>query len=82
MLKIKAIYDNPNSFDRYSVYVDEKQPNGLYDCLGLSSEPTAYNGFSQWTSGMLGKHNGKKVSFNSLPENIQEHIKFRLSNDI
>ena len=78
-IKIKAVYDNGGkTFDRYSIYIDEKERSGLYSVLGCSSNPTSPQGFSQFSSGMLGPHNGKRIAFSDLPKNVQKHVLFRL----
>jgi hypothetical protein len=80
---IKAVYDNGGkTFDRYSIYTDqaERSRDGkrFYAVLGCSDNPTHPQGFSQWSSGMLGSHNGKKISFSDLPKNVQDHVRRRL----
>lgn len=77
--QIKAVYDNKGkTLDRYIVYLKTIE-NGLYVCLGMSSNPTHPLGFSQFSTGQLGKHNGKKINFSDLPANIQAHIIDRLN---
>lgn len=78
-MKILAIYDNQGkSFDRYSVYFDaiEKEVFNakLYLCLAMSENPYSPLGFCQHTSGQIGRHNGKKISFEQLPIDCQKEI--------
>jgi hypothetical protein len=82
MIEIKSIWDNGGeTVDRYTVVVDSLHTGraGLFDALGLSSNPTSPQGFSQWTCAQEGEHLGKKVDFDDLPGHIQEHIIERLS---
>ena len=79
-MKIKAVYDNPEFNDRYSVYFGPKNKvNGLTDCLGLSDNPTHPQGFSQFCMGEPGPHNGQKINFSDLPAKIRAHVRERLS---
>ena len=83
MVKIKAVYDNGGkTFDRYTIYIDQVEAthNGhkMYACLGLSGNPTSPQGFSQWSYGMLGVHNGKKITLADLPKNVREHAMRRI----
>lgn len=83
MTKILAVYDNGGkTMDRYSVYTDDvdhiQYGKKLYMVLGMSNNPNSPQGFSQWSSGTLGAHNGKKIAFSSLPKHIQQHVRSRL----
>lgn len=76
------VYDNGGkTFDRYTVVCDndEYPTHEMCPMLALSSDPTSPQGFSQHTEGHEGRHLGKRVAFESLPENIQRHITYRLS---
>lgn len=83
MPAMKAIYDNGGkTFDRYSIYTNEiesvRDGKKLYAVLGCSDNPTHPQGFSQWSSGMLGPHNGRRITFSQLPKNVQMHVRARL----
>ena len=66
-MKIKAIYDNGGkTFDRFTVYYTAKQGN-YWQGRGMSENPCHPQGFGQWCSGMLGRHNGKRIEFDALP---------------
>lgn len=79
-MEILKIYDNNGeTFDRYTVVVNIKANEQMYECLGLSDNPESPQGFSQWSSCMIGNHLGKEICFDELPKHIQEHIKARLS---
>ena len=74
MIKIIGVYDNEGkTFDRYTIVFNEKE-GIFYNCLGLSFNPDSPQGFSQWSTCQDGNHLGKKVSFESLPINIQNHV--------
>lgn len=76
-MKIIAVYDNGGkTIDRYTIYVNIKHDLGQqYECLAVGTDP---QGFSQWCSGVLGPHNGKKLTFEQLPEHIQKHVQARI----
>lgn len=82
-MRIIAIYDNGGkTLDRYTVVTDQRSGK-WYEMLGLSSNPTDYNGFSQWGNGQYDRttsntHLGRKISFEILDERIQQHIATRV----
>lgn len=81
-MKIIAIYDNGGeTMDRYTIvfntYHDHRKT--LRECLALSSNPSDPQGFSQWSSCQIGKHLGKKLKFEQLPELIQKHVQARIA---
>jgi hypothetical protein len=81
-MKIIACYDNGGkTVDRYTVVFNTKHDvQGKYnECLGLSSNPSDPQGFSQFSGCTLGRHLGKKVAFKDLPENIQKHVEVRIA---
>lgn len=79
-MKILSVWDNGGvTFDRYTVVLDEVNgPNDEKTCLGLSANPNSAQGFSQFCLGVEGNHLGKKIVFESLSEDIQEHILKRI----
>lgn len=76
---ITHIYDQPDMLDRYTLYLDWQATPPYAACLCLSDNPTRPNGFSQFSTGMVGKHNGKKILWSELPDNVQRHAIDRLS---
>lgn len=74
---VKAIYDNGGkTFDRYTVYYNDAGAKpGYYQYVGMSEHPFAPNGFGQHGEGMLGAHNGKKISFATLPQDCKRLVK-------
>jgi len=91
-IRVRKVYDNGGkTLDRYTItfdLFDEKtrkwEPwishQNFLTCLGLSGGEMNYFGFSQFSSCTPGRHLGKLVKFENLPENVQEHIKFRMKN--
>lgn len=79
-MKIKAIYDNQGTtFDRYTVYYDNEGVKlNTWFYIGMSEHPTHPQGFGQHGEGMIGKHNGKKITFKELPKDCQELISYEL----
>ena len=67
-MNIKAIYDNGGeTFDRYTVYYNEKEANDCFAGRGMSDKPFHPQGFGQCITGQLGSHNGKRIQFDALP---------------
>ena len=81
--RVLAIYDHPDFADRYSIYVDEKHDREglLYMVLCLSDNCNQPNGVNMWGSGELGDHNGKKITFEQLPPQVQKCARARLEDD-
>ena len=75
---IKAIYDNGGkTFDRYTVYYGrftESRTVRFYQCRGMSANPYSPQGFCQYSDGCIGRHNGKKISFEDLPKDCQSVV--------
>ena len=82
-MKIIAIYDNPRVADRFTVVLNERRRSAgkwLYTYLGVNECPTDPSyGFSQCGECVLGRHLGKKIKFEDLPEKTQKHVQERLS---
>ncbi len=81
--QVLRMYDAPDYIDRYTVILSRRAyPSyrlGTYSYIALNNSPTHPQGFSQWGEGaMPGKHLGKKIAWGDLPQNVQEHIVFRL----
>ena len=78
-MKIRAIYDlGEKHLDRFTVYYREYNANGYYTARAMSEHPFRPDGFGQMTSGMMGKHNGKRVTFDDLPIDCQKLVKMDL----
>lgn len=80
-MKIHSIYDNGGeTFDRYTVYYKGRgtldyRPQGTFRfCVGMSENPFHPQGYGQHGSGMPGKHNGKRIKFEDLPEQCQKLV--------
>lgn len=80
--KVCRIFDTgPNgAFDRYTVAFKGYRVTGcgmIYPYLASSDNPFHPQGFGQHGESsdfLTGKHLGKRVSFESLPEQVQEFI--------
>jgi hypothetical protein len=78
-LKVKAIYDNGGkTADRYTVYynaIEKKEgKNIFYACLGMDDKPFHPQGIGLHSSGVLGRHNGKRIQIDQLPLDCQKAI--------
>lgn len=62
------IYDNGGAtFDRFTViYTDEPEGLGMFSARAMSSDP--FKGFGQMCTASIGKHLGKRIAFDDLPE--------------
>ncbi len=80
---LAAIYDNGGeTCDRYTLYLADpprEDPRDRCDCLCMSDNPGHPQGFSQFSSGYLGLHNGSFIGFTELPDNVQRHALARLA---
>ena len=75
---IKAVYEiDDGSLDRFTVYFSNRKDYGMdttskmWPCIGMNATPYHPQGIGQHGSGMLGKHNGKLIPFESLPKDCQ-----------
>ena len=80
-MKITAIYDNGGeTLDRFTIITDQPEydanetPN-LFMALGMSMDG---DGYSQFSSAIAGSHLGKRVHFEDLSANTQNHIVERI----
>ena len=84
---IKSCWDNDGvTMDRFTIFLKSHEYAGkqnrnkkFWDCLGLSTEPESPQGFSQMSSGLPGKHLGKRIGFYDLPINVIQHVVKRLT---
>lgn len=83
-MKIKAIYDNNgDTLDRYTVVYDliERDSPRLYAARGMSTHPMHPQGIGEFTTVMLGKHLGKRITFKLLPRDCQALVKADLTDE-
>ena len=80
---IVAVSDNGGqTLDRYTIWLDDQS------CLGLSSDPSHPQGFSQWSEyvgnamDIIKEHSETLIQMCDLPENVREHAIFRFSSII
>ena len=79
-INIRGIYDNGGkTADRYTIITNNNidYPNGksYKESLSVGENPS---NFSQWGEAIEGRHLGKKIKFDQLPLNVQEHINKRM----
>lgn len=81
---VLACYDyGGKTIDRYTVLFGGdfwgEHMGRTVQYLGMSSNPTSPFGFSQWGECQCFDRSafGRKVRWNDLPENIQQHVIFR-----
>jgi hypothetical protein len=82
---VLSIWDEgpDKTIDRYTIVLDPKQGwdkerNGDFQMIGLGP---GGRGVSQFTSGQVGKHLGKKIKWADLDADTQKHIIGRLKDD-
>lgn len=74
------IYDNGGkTFDRFTaVWINRpystNKGDKLRECLGMSERPFSPLGFCMYGGAMLGRHLGKKITFEQLPDDCQKAI--------
>ena len=76
-IHVVAIYDNGGkTTDRYTVYFNTKDKReNWYPCLAMNNYPFDPQGFCQHSSGLLGRHNGKRIAFSELPLDCQKAVR-------
>lgn len=67
------------TIDRYTIVLDHGSNHGTLDVLGLSSDPSSPQGFSQWGEGVDGDHLGNSIEWSDLPSNVRSHAAKRIS---
>lgn len=85
--KVKlAVYDNGGeTADRYTIVPKGegyKERNGMVEMIGASENPTSPTGVYQHSEGQVGKHLGKRIDFEKLPEALQKALKDEFKEDI
>lgn len=74
--KVCRIHDIGTGFDRYTVcFKGYRSRLGMvYPYLASSVNPTGYSGREESKEFMAGKHLGKRISFDELPEAVQSFV--------
>jgi len=78
-MKILAIYDNGGkTMDRYTIVVNTygDREKKFRECLFCGNDP---RGMSGWSSCQMGRHLGKKLTFEQLPELIQKFVQAQIA---
>lgn len=76
------VYDDAKLFDRYTVVYTKKKFNGVFLYVGMSYNPTSYNGICQHGETEFQPvdrptygHLGKRISFEDLPIQCKDFIR-------
>lgn len=74
-METMRIYDNGGkTLDRYTVlYMDDPQGDGSFGGRGMNSAP--FHGIGYYITGTPGRHLGKRIKLEDLPEDCQKLIK-------
>ena len=69
--------------DRYTVVYMEQPENGhnMFACVGMNDSPFHPQGIGQHSACMIGRHLGKRIPFETLPEDCQKLVKMDTSNN-
>jgi hypothetical protein len=81
-MKVHSVYDSgPDSgADRYTVYYKGRgtltwvRGKRFRSCVGMSASPFHPQGIGQHGMGLPGKHNGKRIKFEELPEDCRRLV--------
>jgi hypothetical protein len=81
-MKVHSIYDGgEDTLDRFTVYFSGEgtlstAPGqlGMRWCLAMSEHPFHPLGFCQHSTGMPGRHNGRRISLKDLPEDCRAAV--------
>lgn len=75
--KIRCYDNGGKTFDRFTVvYMDEPEnAPGLFAAVGMSENPFHPQGFGQHCSAMPGRHLGKRIRLEDMPEACQRLVK-------
>jgi len=71
------IYDNGGkTYDRYTaIFMDRPERGaGIYEALGFNDNPFHPLGFGQHTSAMPGRHLGKRIALEALPDKARQFV--------
>lgn len=77
-MKHVLVYDNGGkTFDRFTaVYMDRPSYHGgAYEARGMSRHPTHPQGYGMYGDAMPGRHLGKRIRFQDLPEECQRLVR-------
>jgi hypothetical protein len=71
-----ACYDDGKSIDRYTVvYLDQPETRpGTFAAVGMSGLPFHPQGIGQHCTAMPGRHLGKRIKFQDLPEDCRRLV--------
>ena len=75
--KIRCYDSGPDKgMDRYTVVYMDQPENGrkMFAAVGMNESPFHPQGIGQHCTAMIGKHLGKRIPFDSLPEDCQKLV--------
>jgi hypothetical protein len=80
--KIRCYDNEGRSYDRYTViYMSEpEKAHNTYASVDMSSAPFHPQGFGQHGTATPGKHLGKRIRFEDLPEDCKKLVRRDLTN--
>ena len=76
---IKVYDDGGRSIDRYTVVFMDKPAHSFicgrsFSCLAMNRAPFHPQGFCQHSEARIGSHLGKRIPFESLPEDCRKAV--------
>lgn len=78
MKNVKVFDNKGKTFDRFMVIFTEHYEiitgEKFYQGLGMSTNPTASNGFLMEASVPMGNHLGKSIAFSRLPDECKQVV--------
>ena len=76
-LNIRCYDDGGKSVDRYTVVYMDQPESGYkhYACVGMSANPFHPQGVGQHSIATVGRHLGKRIQFEDLPEDCRELVR-------
>ena len=81
MNKIKCYDNGGKTADRYTVIFMDRKERGqdTYEAIGMNQVPYHPQGIGMFCSAMPGRHLGKRVDLETLPNDCQRLVKQTLS---
>lgn len=75
-MNVKCYDNGGKTADRYTViYFDYPERNGSFAAVAMSAQPFHPQGFGQHCTAMPGRHLGRHIAFEELPEDCQRLVR-------
>lgn len=75
-MKIKCYDNGGKTADRFTViYSDYPEGNGTFWAVGMSADPFHPQGFGQHCTARPGRHLGRRIAFEELPDDCQKLVR-------